>query len=390
MAKAKDLQLQIVVQEAKASNVHGHPNVTCQSTISQPKDFKWWLRMATYILFVLSGQSTAILLGRLYYNKGGKSTWLATLVQVIGFPILIPYQCILACNKTTTSSVDDRPSFLSRALIYFSFGLLLSATNFLYSTGLLHLPVSIFSLICVSQLAFSAFFSFLLNSQKFTPYIINSLVLLTISSSLLVFHTNSLNQNGITKDGYTVGLICTIGASAGYGLMLSLTQFSFQKVLKTETFKLVLEMMIFQSLVATCATMMGLYISKEGSGLKTEMEEFGPGVLSYFITLGCTAIAWQIFTIGTTGLIFEVSSLFSNVISVLGLPLVSVLAVIFFHDAMDGVKVTAMLLAVWGFASYLYQHYLDDLELKAERILIAETEHGKEIALIPLLKEINC
>lgn len=86
---------------------------------------------------------------------------------------------------------------------------------------------------------------------------------------------------------------------------------------------------------------------------------------------------------------FEVSSLFSNLISVLGLPFVSLLAVIFFHDAMDGLKAAAILLALWGFASYLYQHYLDDPNCNAENNHIAENQCVEEISLIPLLKEVS-
>ncbi|CAB4276380.1 unnamed protein product [Prunus armeniaca] len=66
-----------------------------------------------------------------------------------------------------------------------------------------------------------------------------------------------------------------------------------------------------------------------------------------------------------------------------GLPFVPVPAVIFFKENMEGIKVIAMVLALWGFASYLYQHYLDDLESKAEN------KHVKEISMIPLLKEDN-
>ncbi|PON39964.1 Purine permease [Parasponia andersonii] len=390
MGKAQDVQLHIVVQEVKGANSLESTNFTHQSTISQPKVSKSWLRVAVYTLFVLSGQSAAILLGRLYYDEGGKSKWLATLVQLIGFPVLIPYYCISSSKKTAKNNVEKtRPSSLVLASIYVSLGLLLAADSVLYSTGLLYLPVSMFSLICVSQLAFNAFFSFLLNSQKFTPYIINSLFLLTVSSSLLMFNTNSEIPSGISRDKYTVGLVCTIGSSAGYGLMLSLTQLSFQKVLKTETFRAVLEMMIYQSLAASSATVLGLFISGEWKGLKREMEEFEPGMSSYFVILGSTAMAWQIFTVGTIGLIFEVSSLFSNVISVLGLPFVTVLAVIFFHDAMDGLKATAMLLALWGFASYIYQHYLDDSEGKVQNNGNADNNNVKEISLIPLLKEVS-
>ena len=88
---------------------------------------------------------------------------------------------------------------------------------------------------------------------------------------------------------------------------------------------------------------MGLFASGEWKGLNREMEDFELGKFLYVNTLIWTAIAWQIFTIGAVGLILEVSSLFSNVISVLGLAFIPVIAVIFFHDEMDGVKVISML-----------------------------------------------
>lgn len=59
-----------------------------------------------------------------------------------------------------------------------------------------------------------------------------------------------------------------------------------------------------------------------------------------------TAISWQVFAIGSVGLIFETSSLFSNAVSVLGLPLVPVLAVVISLDKMGGTKVIAMVLAL--------------------------------------------
>lgn len=69
------------------------------------------------------------------------------------------------------------------------------------------------------------------------------------------------------------------------------------------------------------------------------MDKFGTGKGSYVLTLFWTMIAWQAFSIGAVGLIFEVSSLFCNVICALGLPVVQVLAVIVFHDRMHGLKV---------------------------------------------------
>jgi len=95
-----------------------------------------------------------------------------------------------------------------------------------------------------------------------------------------------------------------------------------------------------------------------------------------------TGVSWQVASAGFVGLIFVVSSLFSNVISTLAFPVVSVFAVIFFHDKMDGVKVMAMLIALWGFISYIYQQYLDDSKGKNA---IGSMEEGS--VLIPSRRE---
>lgn len=78
------------------------------------------------------------------------------------------------------------------------------------------------------------------------------------------------------------------------------------------------------------------------------------------------AVSCKIFNVGCVGLIFKVSSLFSNFISVLGVPIAPVLAVIFLHDRLNGLKAISMVLAMWGFVSYMYQHYLEDLKTKAK------------------------
>uniref|UniRef100_A0A5B6Z263 Probable purine permease n=1 Tax=Davidia involucrata TaxID=16924 RepID=A0A5B6Z263_DAVIN len=368
MGEAQELQQHTIVEEANSPE---NPNVNHKSTVSQHRIYKWWLQMAIYSFLVLSGQSVATLLGRLYYDKGGKSKWMATLVQPAGFPVLLPFLYIspptkFTADTTTTTTTTKPPSTLILAALYTFLGVLLAADCMLYSIGLLYLPVSTYSLICASQLGFNAFFSYFLNSQKFTPFIVNSLVLLTISSTLLVFQTDSTDSTKTSKGKYAIGFLCTVGASAGYALMLSVTQLFFRKILKRETFRVVFDMIIYQSLVATVVVLVGLFASEEWKSLNREMEEFGLGKLSYVMTLVWTAVAWQVFSIGALGLIYEVSSLFCNVISTLGLPIVPVLAVIFFHDKMNGVKVVAMLSAVWGFVSYIYQHYLEDLKSKAE------------------------
>lgn len=230
----------------------------------------------------------------------------------------------------------------------------------------MYLPVSTFTLIGSSQLGFNALFSYFLNSLKFTPFIINSLVLLTISSSLLMFQSESSNSTNVSKKMYSIGFICTLVASAGYGLILSLTQLAFKKVVKRQNFKSVMDMIIYQQMVATCITLVGLFASGEWNGIKNEMEDYELGKASYVLDLTFIAITWQVFSIGCVGLIFEVSSLFSNAISVLGMPIVPILAVVFFQDKMHGIKAISMVLAVWGFISYVYQQYLDENDVITE------------------------
>ncbi|XP_012072056.1 probable purine permease 10 [Jatropha curcas] len=379
MGEAQELQLQIMGQEAeKTTQKAEETNDTNQPTFPKKKS-KWWLaRIFIYTFFLLVGQTVATILGRLYFDRGGNSKWMATFVQTAGFPINLlfyfftPFKNLKPSNNIIIIHTNST-SKLKLVLIYTMFGIFLAANCLLYSLGLLYLPVSTFSLISASQLGFNALFSFFLNSQKFTPFIINSVFVLTISSTLLVFQDDSTESKKISKGEYVIGYICTVTASAGYALMLSSTQFCFKKVFKQENFKIVLDMIFYPSIVATLAILVGLFASGEWKGLKKDMEGFELGNVSYLMTLIWTAINWQVFSIGCTGLIFEVSSLFSNVISTLGLPIVPVLAVFIFHDKMDGLKVIAMVLAMWGFLSYIYQHYLDDYKSKTGASILNDT-----------------
>ncbi|KAJ8755396.1 hypothetical protein K2173_019194 [Erythroxylum novogranatense] len=372
MEPAQDLHLQSIAVEDKEANV-GSGNSAVESELKRPK-FVWWLRVTCYILILLSGQAAGTLLGRIYFDKGGNSKWMATFVQSAGFPVLLPLLFFFypstksATNRTphcVRSLFATESSLWTLALIYIGIGLLITGDNLMYSYGLSYLPVSTYSLLCATQLAFNAIFSFFLNSQKFTPFILNSLVLLTISACLLAVNAESEKPAGTSKGQYIIGFICTIGASAGYSLYLSLVQLSFEKFIKQETFSIVLNMQICTSCVASCGSLLGLFASREWKSLGAEMKNYREGEVSYLMNLIWTAISWQISTVGMLGLVFEISSLFCNVIGTLGLPIIPILATIFFHDKMEGIKIIAMLLAIWGFLSYFYQHHLDDLNSKS-------------------------
>ncbi|GMN30520.1 hypothetical protein TIFTF001_002831 [Ficus carica] len=180
----------------------------------------------------------------------------------------------------TTTGNDPSVKVLPSS--YLTLGLLIAGGCFLASVGLLYLPVSTFTLIYASQLGFTAVFSFFLNSQKFTPFILNSAVLLTASSALLVFHSDAADSAAASKGKYAIGFVCTVGASAGAGLLLASTEFFFRKVLKVMTVEAVLELIIGQSFVASCVTVVGLFATGEWKGLSGEFEEFALGKVSLF------------------------------------------------------------------------------------------------------------
>ncbi|KAF8055131.1 hypothetical protein N665_1301s0006 [Sinapis alba] len=372
------------MERSQELNVNGDQNleanlidheVTESSSVPQTRNYKKCFRISIYVFFVLTCQALSTILGRLYYENGGKSTWMVTVLQRIGFPVLFLYRFFSRDKQqeNTDPSFIKFSSYTTLGLAYICLGLLASAVSYMSSVGLLYLPVSTFSLIFASQLAFTALFSYFLNSQKFTPYIVNSLFLLTVSSALLVFNNESQNIKYVSRVEYVLGFICTISASAGIGLLLSLVQLILTKVLKKPSFSAVMDMAIYQSLVSCCVVLIGLFASGEWKLLTSEMQNYSLGKGSYIMTLSSAAISSQVYTIGALGLIFESSSVFSNTITAVGLPIVPVVAVIVFHDKMDSLKIFSIILAIWGFFSFVYQHYLDEKKLKT-----CHTNHVEE------------
>ncbi|CDP06322.1 unnamed protein product [Coffea canephora] len=322
---AQEKQIHVTIQgaaqESKFTESAGKAIGNQQSSVPLLNQHKRWLLMALFALLVLFGQSAATLLGRLYYVKGGNSKWLSAFLQVAGFPILLPFLYNTKNRKNNSTEQTKPPS-----------------------------PI-------------------------FTPFIVNSLVLLTTSSALLVLQNDdSSGSSKSSKGKYIIGFICTLLAAALCSLILSLTQFAINKILKRQRVKELFDFLIYESLVASCILLIGLFASGEWKTLTAEMNKFALGKTSYTMTLMWIAVCWQIFSIGIVGLILKVSSLFANVISTLGLPIVPILAVFMFKDKMSGVKAVAMLLAIWGFISYIYQHYLDDLESKSRKKDVSSNE----------------
>ncbi|XP_059289319.1 probable purine permease 6 isoform X2 [Lycium ferocissimum] len=382
MGEPQEKQLNISFEEEGSKE----PDYMANNLTLWRAKYKRWLDIGFNAFLVLASLSTATLLGELYYKEGGKSTWLNSLVQTVGFPVLLPILFLKKRQENPGSQNDDNnytPSVWIFLSVYVFLGFLLGGSGMLLAVGLLHLPVSTFSLISASQLGFNAVFSYFLNSQKITTYIANSIILLTISSILLVFQPDdSPSGKGGSSKGKNyvlIGFVCTLFGSAGYALLLSSTERIFRKVMKKRTMKQVMNVVIWQSFFATCAILIGLFASGEWRWVKTEMQEYKLGKVSYVMTLVWNALCWQIYTIGVLSLIMKVSALFANVITTVCVPLVPALAVIIFHDKMSGVKAVSMILAIWGFLSYGYQQYLDEVKLKAD---LSKEKEESEVSLV--------
>ncbi|GJN28204.1 hypothetical protein PR202_gb16301 [Eleusine coracana subsp. coracana] len=299
--------------------------------------------------------TVATLLSRLYYNSGGNSKWMTTLTFSGGAPLLaIP---LLLMPQPSPESY--RPAASKMVPIYAGLGVLIALNNLMYSYGLQYLPVSTFSLLAATQLAFNAVTSRFLNAQRFTPLIANSVVVLTFSAALLGVAGSSDDSGGTAAGGhgkYAAGFILTLAASATVALVLSLFELTFEKAIRSRTLRWVLAMQLYTSIAASAVCVVGMFASGE----------------------------WRTAaSVGSVRLISRVSALFANVSATVGLPLVPVFAVALFGDRMTGIKVIAMLMALWGFLSYVYQHYIDGRRGKVPRCRVCAARPESNNTVIP-------
>ncbi|KAI5059490.1 hypothetical protein GOP47_0025809 [Adiantum capillus-veneris] len=353
------------------------------------KDMTYWVLMIASSAALVLGLSSGSLLGRYYYVHGGSRRWLYTWIQSAGWPVLIvplvfgywqrgPTTLLHMIRPRPTHSITPRLCF-----IYTVLGGLITFDNLLYSLGSSYLPVSTNSILCASQLAFNALFAYLLVGQKMSACILNSIVIISIGTILLGTGSGSDKPLGTTEREYILGIVSTIGASGLYALLLPLLQLvyaskdvqavpcvatgigrSLSTVRPTNTplslpnletnvasippptctpsFLLVLEVQVAISAVASMFSFIGMFINGDLAAIHAEALHFDGGVLAYVMILVCSAIGWQLYFIGGSGIIFLSSSLMSCVFATVMIPILPVLAVIFFHDSFSATKGIAM------------------------------------------------
>lgn len=96
---------------------------------SKVVECKRWIKIALFTMFVFSGQAVATMLGRLYFKNEENSKWMATLVQTIGFPLMLPLIFLYLPSKTTPKPQEftTKPSWITLFMLYMFLGIFLAA-----------------------------------------------------------------------------------------------------------------------------------------------------------------------------------------------------------------------------------------------------------------------
>ncbi|KAI3894417.1 hypothetical protein MKX03_016923 [Papaver bracteatum] len=322
--------------------------------IEKPIRTKNWLMITMNCVFAICGTVGGPFLMRLYYLHGGNRIWLSSFLGSAGFPILIfPLMFLFIRSKSSAVKLSS-PFWMEQKLFLWGavLGILYGLATFMYALGLSHIPVSTSSLLMATQLCFIAFFSWLIVKQKFTAFIINAVVVMTLGSVLL-----GINTNGDKPIGYLLGFLLTLAAAALLGLIMPLIELSFSRAVRNITYSILLQFQIILSLFATIACVIGMLVNKDFQAIPREANDFELGKEKYYIIMVMSAIIWQLQGVGTVGVIFYTSALFNGILGALLVPLIGVAAVIFYHESFTGLKGIALVLCLWGFSSYFYGEY---------------------------------
>lgn len=200
------------------------------------------------------------LITRLYFLHGGSRIWLAGFLQtcacpIILIPLLISY---FSRRKSEGSKTKIIYMKISTSLACLIIGLFVGLINYLFSYGLGRLPVSTATLITTTQLVFTAIFAFLLVKQKFTPFSINAIILLTIGAVVLGLQGSKDRPEGESKKMYILGFALTFLGAAVSGLVAPSIEFVYKKTGMGDGYTKVLETQIVISFSASIFSLIGM------------------------------------------------------------------------------------------------------------------------------------
>ncbi|XP_068636987.1 purine permease 3-like [Aristolochia californica] len=332
---------------------------------------KWWLILLSVTCMAI-GSIGGPLLIRLYYVHGGKRKWVPSWLQTAGFPLVLIPVLILYIRYR----FHERPSkFLAEPKLLITgvlIGVLIGLDNYMYSLGLSYIPVSTSSLLFATQLAFTAIFALIIVKQKFTHYSVNSIVLMILGSIILCVHENNDRPPGVSYAQYLLGFFVTLAGAALFGFTLPCVELAYLKASKAITYTRVLQFQLALNISATVFCSIGMLINNDFKAITREAREYELGETKYYLVLISNAIVFQMLSLGSLGVIFCVSSLFSGILSSVFLPLTEVAAVIVFGEKFTAEKGMALALCLWGFTSYFYGEYQMKKKLQTPPALVSD------------------
>lgn len=309
-------------------------------------------------LLLCLGDTGGPILLRLYFLHGGHRQWLSSFLETAGFPLLLIPLSLSYLHRHRSNPSTPLIHLNTRLLIASAIiGILTGLDDFLYACGLDLLPVSTAIVLTATHLGFTAFFAFLIVRQRFTPFSINAIALLTVGAGVLALHANGDRPAGVSMAGYWKGFFLTIGAAALYGLVLPLVELAYAKAERVVSYTLVIEMQFVMGFFSTAFCIVGMIANKDFQGIEGEAEKYGLGEMKYYLVLVWCAVFWQCFFVGAVGVIFCVNTLLAAVIIASLIPVVEVLGVVFLHEKFSGEKAVALILSLWGLFSYTYGEY---------------------------------
>ncbi|KAJ6815866.1 purine permease 1-like isoform X2 [Iris pallida] len=321
--------------------------------------------MATNCFLLVLGNIGGPLVSRLYFVHGGRGLWLLSLLETAGFPILL-LPLSLSYLRRRQLDPNARPLLITLpvAVPCAFLGLVTGVVDFLYAYGLSFLPVSTSALLNSSQLGFTALFAFLIVGQRFTPFRLNAVALLTAGAVVLGLHAGGDRPAGESKGRYATGFMLTVGSAALNALVLPLVELTYAKARQVITYTLVMEMQFVMGFSATAFSFAGLLASKEFQAIPKEAKAYGLGEIKYYVVVVFSAILWQCYCLGAVGVIFCVHTLLTGIICSMCIPVTGFLGVVLFREKFSAEKFVALALSLWGMASYTYGELLESKKKK--------------------------